>query len=238
MSRAIQIYHRLPAFARFAAASLRGFQLRQWRYGPETELLVREALERETWDAGRWQEWQQSSLARMLKHASEDVPYYREAWQRRQTTGEMRSPLLLQNWPVLSKETLRLNPKSFIAEGVSTNRLRVEHTSGTTGTPLQLWQSRATARKWYALMEARWRGWNGLSRTDRWAILGGQLVAPISQKKPPFWVWNVGLKQLYLSTSHLSERTCVAYLNAIKDYRVVYLWGYASALYSLALFAD
>jgi phenylacetate-CoA ligase len=87
-------------------------------------------------------------------------------------------------------------------------------------------------------MEARWRGWYGLSRADHWAILGGQLVAPIDQTRPPFWVWNSGLKQLYCSSYHLRLETCAAYFQAMRDRRVVYLWGYASSLYSLALFAQ
>src|SRR5437763_11114602 len=112
-----------------------------------------------------------------------------------------------------------------------------EHTSGTTGTPLRLWQSHSTTRAWYALMEARWRGWYALSRANRWAIMGGQLITPIHQKSPPFWVWNAGLRQLYLSSYHLSAETCAAYLEAIRKYRAEYVLGYASSLHSLALFA-
>jgi phenylacetate-CoA ligase len=143
----------------------------------------------------------------------------------------------LSNWPVLSKDELRSNPVAFVVEDVPKTRLRVEHTSGTTGTPVPLCHGQQTARSWYALMEARWRGWYGLSRADRWAIFGGQLVAPIAQKSPPFWVWNSGLRQLYLSSYHLSPENCSAYLQAIRDREIVYLLGYPSSLYSLALFA-
>ena len=237
MKKALEIYHLLPPFARHLAASARGFQLHQWRYGRETDGLATEARQRETWDSKRWQEWQQARLSRVLKHASEAVPGYREEWLRRRTAGDSRSPLVLQDWPILSKEKLRSNPRAFVAADVPLKRLQVEHTSGTTGTPLQLWHSRATARQWYALMEARWRGWYGVSRRDRWGILGGQLVTPARQEKPPFWVWNAGLKQLYLSSYHLSAETCASYLKALREYRVVYLWGYASSLFSLALFA-
>jgi phenylacetate-CoA ligase len=233
----LKAYHRLPPFARDMAASARGYQLRRWRYGAETDALTRAARERETWSAGRWQEWQDEKLLALLKRAVESVPFYREKWEVLRAKDPRRSVLVLNDWPVLSKEELRRNPTAFLAGDVSKRRLRVEHTSGTTGTPLQLWQSRETAVSWYALMEARWRGWYGLSRADRWAILGGQLVTPIHQKSPPFWVWNAGLKQLYFSSSHLSAETCAAYLKAIQDYQITYLWGYASALYSLALFA-
>ena len=234
----LKAYHALPPVARSVVASARGYQLRRWRYGPQTEALVQAARERETWSLDQWHAWQNSRLGSLLQHASQAVPYYRKQWQQRRAAGGGGSASVLQAWPVLSKAVLRRSPRDFLDETALRPRLRVEHTSGTTGSPLSLWQSRETAQAWYALMEARWRGWYGLSRSDRWAILGGQLVTPIHQQTPPFWVWNAGLHQLYLSSSHLSAKTCAAYLQALRDHRVSYLWGYASALYSLALFVD
>jgi phenylacetate-CoA ligase len=233
----LSLYHRLPPFARQVIASARGYQLRHWRYDTETDSLALAARERETWSLKQWHDWQSPQLGSLLKHAAASVPYYRTKWQETRGRSGCGDASVLRDWPVLAKEKVRGSPQDFLAGEHPMKRLRVEHTSGTTGTPLQLWQSQETAKAWYALMEARWRGWYGLSRADRWAILGGQLVTPIHQKSPPFWVWNAGLKQLYLSSSHLSPETCAAYLKAIQDYRVVYLWGYASALYSLALFA-
>jgi phenylacetate-CoA ligase len=64
------------------------------------------------------------------------------------------------------------------------------------------------------------------------------MIVPILKMSPPFWVWNAGLRQLYLSSYHLSAETSPAYLKALVDYRVEYLWGYASTLYSLALCAE
>jgi len=110
-----------------------------------------------------------------------------------------------------------------------------EHTSGTTGKSLDLWWSRKTVVEWYALFEARCRLWYGISRHSRWAILGGQLVTPAHQKKPPFWVWNRALNQLYLSSYHLSPSFIPAYLDALIDYKIKYLWGYTSSLYALAI---
>jgi len=234
----LKAYHRMPPFVRQIVASARGYQLHRWRYGAETDGMVREARARESWDASHWQDWLEPRLQNLLKRASEAVPYYRQEWQRQRDNGEFRSPQTLGDWPVLSKATVRRNPKDFLAVDAPVHSMQAEHTSGTTGTPLQLWHSREAVRLWFALMEARWRGWYGVSRRDHWAILGGQLVTPSHQKSPPFWVWNAGLKQLYLSSYHLSAQTCGAYLEAIKEHRVIYLWGYASSLYSLARFAS
>ena len=238
MNAFLKVYHCLPPLARDFMASSHGLYLRRWRYGPETALLTAEALDRDKWSVEQWREWQRAKLAHVLRRAVELVPWYRDDWERRRKRGDLQSPTELKNWRILRKEDLRLNPKAFLAADVPISRLRMEHSSGTTGTSLPLWQCQTAARRWYALMEARWRGWYGLSRHDPWAILGGQLVTPVNQRVPPFWVWNAALKQLYLSSYHLSAETCASYFEALRQRQVVYLWGYASSLYSLALFAQ
>ena len=230
----LQVYHHMPYPLRVLAASAHGYRLRWWRYGPETEDLVAAALERERWPAERWRAWQEERLAYILHRAATRVPYYREQWAERRRRGDRAAWDLLANWPVLGKEPLRANPRAFLADGCDPRRMYRTHTSGTTGTPLTLWFSREAERAWYALMEARWRGWHGVSRRDPWAILGGQLVAPFAQARPPFWVWNAGLNQLYMSSYHLAPQHAPAYLEAMARYRVRYVWGYASSLYALA----
>ncbi len=109
-----------------------------------------------------------------------------------------------------------------------------EHTSGTTGKPLNVWLSRETVQQWFAIYEARARRWYGVSRHDKWAILGGQLVARTDATQPPYWVWNGALNQLYLSAYHLAPQNIAAYLQAIADHEVTYLLGYPSGIYRLA----
>jgi phenylacetate-CoA ligase len=216
------------------AASLRGLYLRSWRYGAETEKLVGEALERESWEPRQWAKWQEQQLGLILHRAATQVPYYREHWQSRRRQGDASSWEYLENWPVLEKESLRQNPAAFVAQDYDRRKMFHDHTSGTTGKPLNLWGSRQTVRHWYALFEARARQWYGVSRFDRWGILGGQLVVPALQSKPPFWVWNAGMRQLYLSAYHLAPSLMPHYLSALRRYRVKYLLGYTSALYALA----
>jgi phenylacetate-coenzyme A ligase PaaK-like adenylate-forming protein len=232
--RLIRIYHLLPPSARSVAASLRGGYLRAWRYGPETNRLVTEARERELWSLSRWKAWQQQQLAYLLHRAATRVPYYREHWRQRRLAGDRASSAILENWPILDKEQLRTNSRAFVADDCNVRSMFSEHTSGTTGKSLQLWWSRETVRKWYALFEARWRQWYGVSARDRWAILGGQLVAPVRQRKPPFWVWNSALHQLYMSSYHLAPDLIPSYIEALQRYKIRYILGYTSALYSLA----
>lgn len=237
MSGLQNAYHRLPGPMRTVAASLRGAYLRSWRYGPETDGLVGSALERESWGPERWRAWQEGQLAQLLHRAAATVPYYQEQWLERRRRGDRSSVERLENWPILKKDTLRAQTSAFVAQDRDRRSMFPEHTSGTTGKPLQLWWTKDTVRRWYALFEARVRLWNGLTRHHRWAIFGGQPVVPARQTEPPFWVWNAGLRQLYMSSYHLAPSHVEGYLEALQHYRVEYLLGYPSAMSTLVQIA-
>ncbi len=230
----LRAYHRLPAPLRSVAATLRGHYLRSWRYGPETARLIEEARDREQWSADRWRVWREERLARVLRHAATRVPYYRAQWEARRRAGDRRSWEVLANWPILEKETVRERAIELVGDDRNVKRMFHEHTSGTTGTSLDLWWSQAAVRGWYALFEARCRHWYDVSRHDRWAMLAGQLVTPITQRRPPFWVWNEALNQLYMSSYHLAPAFLPSYVDALRAHRITHLSGYTSAIVSLA----
>ncbi|HKO61717.1 MAG TPA: AMP-binding protein, partial [Pyrinomonadaceae bacterium] len=121
-----------------------------------------------------------------------------------------------------------------LAEGYQPKNMFPAYTSGTTGTPVNLWRTRQTMRSLYALSSARTKGWHGIASDDRWAKLGGQVVTPGSRREPPFWVWNSALNQLYMSTYHLAPDLIEHYLDALVQYRVKYLFGYTSSVFALA----
>jgi phenylacetate-CoA ligase len=234
MSLSLQIYHKMPAWSRSVAASLRGYYLSSWRYDSKTERLVEEALERDFWSAKQWREWRENRLSFVLNRAASQVPFYREQWARRRRNGDKSSWETLENWEILEKQTLREHAAEFVADDCRREKMYHDHTSGTTGTSLNLWSTAESVKLWYALFEARSRRWYDVTRRDRWAILGGQLIVPVANRKPPFWVWNAGLNQLYLSSYHLAPDLIKNYLDAIAKYRVTYILGYSSALYTLA----
>jgi phenylacetate-CoA ligase len=234
MSISLQIYHKMPAWTRTLAASARGYYLNSWRYDKHTEKLVEEALERDFWSAQQWREWRENRLSFTLRRAATLVPFYREQWAERRRRGDNASCEYLENWMILEKQILRARAAEFVADDLMRRKMFHDHTSGTTGTSLDLWFSAQTVKHWYALFEARCRRWYGGSRRDRWAILGGQLVVPIRHRKSPFWVWNAGMKQLYMSSFHLAPDLIKYYADALVRYRVSYILGYPSALFTLA----
>ncbi len=234
MATGLDIFHRLPGWTRNLAAGARGLQLRRLRYGGDFERLTEMVLERDTWSAEKWEKWQADRLAEILERAAVQVPYYRRHWAERRRRGDRASWAYIENWPVLEKPEIRRHNREFVADGVNIRKMFRDHTSGTTGTSIDIWLTTETVRLWYAMFEARCRRWYGVSRDDRWAILGGQLVAAAGSDRPPFWVWNAPLNQLYLSAYHIRHGLVDHYFAALRRHRIVYLLGYSSAIYSLA----
>lgn len=195
---------------------------------------MEEALERDYWSQVQWQEWERQQLSFVLDRAATRVPYYRAQWAERRRQGDFSSWTDLENWPILDKEAVRSRPRDFVADDCDPKRMFYGHTSGTTGTPIDLWRSRKTMRTLYALSSSRTRGWHGVKQAERWAKLGGQVVTPGRQQEPPFWVWNNALNQLYMSSYHLAPNLIGHYLDALVAYRISYLFGYTSSVFALA----
>ena len=230
----ISIYNQLPYPIRSFAVSSWGYYLRWCRYGPETDRWVAEALQRETWTTDRWKSWQENRLVFMLNLAATRVPYYRQMWAARRRAGDRASWESLENWPLLAKSVVRENPRAFISDLSRRKYLYTDHTGGTTGKPTLIYESHKTVMEWYALNEARTRRWYGVSRSEPWAIFGGQQVVPLDQSRPPYWVWNRGLNQLYCSIFHINERTARDYVDALQRYAPTHLVVYPSSLSVLA----
>lgn len=233
-ARLLALYHRLPVPARSAAATLRGLYLKRWRHGADSERLVEAARERESWSEDRWRTWREERLAYVLHRAATTVPYYQRLWAERRRAGDRASWEVLAHWPVLEKDAVRANPRAFVADDCDVRRMFREDTSGTTGKPLTIWRSRETVLSLYAVARARTRRWYSVAEGATWARLGGQLVTPVRQRRPPFWVWNRAMRQLYMSTYHLAPDLLPYYLDALERHGVTYLAGYTSALVALA----
>lgn len=230
----LPIYHKLPPAIKNAAASWYGSRRNSWRYNEHTDRLVAEAKERESWSHDRWQAYQQERLAYVLHRTRHHVPYYQKYWGERERKGDASGWQQLENWPILTKEEVRTHNTAFLAADCNPKKMYSEHTSGSTGKPLSVWWSRETTQNYYALFERRIRHWHDLHRDEDYLLLGGQLIVPGSQDKPPFWVRNKAMHQLYMSAYHLSPDNIAHYAKAIRDFHPGYMYGYASTMYNLA----
>ncbi|MHB8054441.1 MAG: phenylacetate--CoA ligase family protein [Candidatus Aminicenantales bacterium] len=81
--------------------------------------------------------YQNERLARLMRHAYRNVPYYWKVMRERNISPEqIKSAADLPRLPVLERETLRREGGNLRATNVPANRVRSDLTSGTTGTPV------------------------------------------------------------------------------------------------------
>ena len=92
---------------------------------------------------------QEAKLARLIRQAWNKVPYYRELMAGAGLKPEdIRSRADLRMIPITTKRTLQsLALKDKIAAGTDIDRCRISYTSGTTGTPLEIYAAPSDATR-------------------------------------------------------------------------------------------
>src|SRR5690606_37795749 len=117
----------------------------------------------------------------------------------------------IERWPLLSKETLRDDPHAFRAGG-SWFAARAT-TGGTTGTPVSLIRSPAADVAEQVCRDRMMRALGVDPVEARVAVLRADSVKHPSDRKPPFWKYALGGRQLILSSAHLNAETLPAFLH-------------------------
>jgi phenylacetate-CoA ligase len=118
--------------------------------------LLREKLDSQFWPAEQIEAWQVGRLQRLLAHAGQTVPYYRD--QFREIGFDPRDVHRLADLgglPRLTRRTIRAEGARMLAEDAAAAGLTYGQTSGTTGVPLDFWRDRNFDRH---LEAAAWMG--------------------------------------------------------------------------------
>jgi phenylacetate-CoA ligase len=140
----------------------------------------------------------------------------------------------LATWPALSKDQLRSNPGAFMTRSVESSDIRTK-TSGTTGTPVEVWRPRVASLELFRSVEV-FRSWYNIPTGARRASFTGKEVVPLGSNR--IWRINIPGKQLVLSQYHLAPATIPAYLMALRRWKPAVLDGYTSNLVDLARLLD
>ena len=119
----------------------------------------------------------------------------------------------------------------------STNGTVIFRSSGTTGTPTDVYYTREFHASETAITEARNLNWAGASYRDRRVMFGARKICRFTQQDPPFWRFSPAENMAYASIYHLAPRFLPAYLNFLRKFKPKVIMGYPSALYAVAQYA-
>ena len=217
-------------------ASLNALKLGRQRYGQAFKQSLKEITARNEWSAEQFIEYQRQRLRLLLEHAAAKSPYYRRVFaENRIAPDDIKTIDDLHRLRILEKSIVRSDPRSLLDETLDTKKLVRLHTSGTTGTPIELYRDVLLSSAVFAYAEARWHAMAGMRRRiNRSISVGGHLVVSPEQTEPPFWVYNRRWKQLYMSSYHLSPKYLAAYVEQMRCFKADYIEGYPSSVYAIA----
>jgi phenylacetate-CoA ligase len=231
------LYDGSPAFIQNCIITGFSTWLHHERYGSGFRKYCELLGESERYSKADLAAYQDEQLQRIIKHAYETVPHYRRIFDSRKLKPiDVRSEQDLQKLPVLTRKDIQSNFDDLRTRAIPRSRLRLGHTSGTTGSPLEIYYDANVIHMTYALMDRQYH-WAGAALKkfgDRIAVLRGNVVVPVSRKYPPFWRHNYFHNQLLLSSFHLAQENLPAYLSALEEFSPVVIDGYPSTVYLLA----
>lgn len=231
-----KIYFASPIWVQQAGVALYGWQWYRRRYSPHFYRLVEELNARERWSADQFRAYQEERLGHLLATAR-NAPYYRRVFAAAGLHGGEAPFDALRKLPLLSKETLRTVPRDLLARQPLPKNVTVFKSSGTTGTPTEIYYTPEFHAWELALPAARNLGWASVTYRSRRVMFGVRKVCAYEQAHPPFWRYSPAENMAYASIYHLTPKFLPAYIEFLRSYRPAMIMGYPNSLYILAQYA-
>jgi len=192
--------------------------------------------ESQWWSREKLQEYQMHQLEKLLKHAYENVPYYRKVFDEEGLKPkDIQDFKDLGKFPYLTKDIVGENLDDLIARNVPRKDAEYVTTGGTSGKPLGFYIEKKTN---LIRMAFEWREWNwmGYKFGDRCVVLRGNVVDRKENGKPAWWEYDVENNYLILSTYDMTQENLPRYIKKIEEFKPKVIRGYPSALDILARF--
>jgi len=178
----------------------------------------------------RWSEYQllnyqNEQLRKLIRYSYENVPYYRESFNRLGITpNDIKVTSDLQKLVFLTKELCRENFEHLISKRFSRFGMFYNTTGGTSGRPFGFYVSNEAYQKEWAFMITQWNR-VGYKPSDRKITLRG---VPFEDRKK-LWQYNPIYNEIQLSPFHMSDKNLSEYVNVIREFAPRYIHGYPSA---------
>lgn len=186
-------------------------------------------LESQWWSRQTLLDHQNAQLARLVRHAYQTVPYYRQLLDERGLRPEdVQDAQVLRKLPLLSRHQVRRRTQDFVSRAYSASRLEPMSTGSTTGSAMGFYYDRGvtTARE-RAFYTRAW-AWHGYHWHDRCVVMTGDLV-------PGQRTWyDPRNYSLFLLNPKMDAKSAAAHIDLICGFKPRAIRGYSSLIYALA----
>jgi phenylacetate-CoA ligase len=229
-------YEWLPWIFKNVVISLRGYFLHKTRYlAPFYEEL--KILEKtENYSLEELKQFQLMRLKELVCYARRFSPFYNTFCKKKGITEKDINYLEdLQKFPIIERDFLRRNCQQFVSKEFNSKNLIKVYTSGTSGSPMLFFHTLEGMAKNWAHQVRTWQ-WGGINPNSWRITLFGRKIIPLTQQKPPFWVYNFPEKQIFMSSFHLSPKNLFYYQKFLKKQEGKWIEGFPTVLSVIADF--
>ena len=236
MSHVADLYLRSPIWAQQAMVTAWGWWWYRRRFGRRFQRLFAEYVDRDRWTRAQFETYQDQRIRQVLGAASSS-PYYRAIMSEAGIRPERADRGVLDRLPLLDKDTLRTRVADLLTRSTLPRGTAIFKSSGTTGTPTEIYSTPEFHAHQTAVRAARNNRWAGVPHDARRVMFGVRKVCRFDQRRPPFWRFSPAENLAYASVYHLSPEFLPAYLAFLREFRPAIVMGYPSALNAVAQYA-
>ena len=186
------------------------------------------------WDYKKIKNYQLKETKKLLINAYENVPFYRKNFKKINFDPFSFSNLKeIKKIPIINKEIILKNHSDFVAKNANLKSLNYMTTGGSTGNPLKIImnpeiRSLAHANTHFYMKIAGFE----LNKEKSIRLHGNQIDERLINKNQ---FWYLENNRLIMSVYHISEKTCLSYMEAIDNFKPKYIHSYPSAIFLLTI---
>tara|TARA_R110001583_G_scaffold58197_4_gene173713 strand:- start:1358 stop:2725 length:1368 start_codon:yes stop_codon:yes gene_type:complete len=233
MKMAEKIYFRSPPLLQSFMISAYGHRIYQKRYKGLYYEIRKELEETKRFSATEVRALQEESLHQMIAYCANQIPYYQKLFaEYGLRPSDITTIQDLTKLPILNKQTILEQNYNFRPKDAP-KPFMIQHTSGSTGTPLALQVDERTYKLAMALLVDHEES-HGVPFGSKRATFAGRMLKPADDMKPPFSRFNRAENQRLFSSYHINENTFLYYKKELDKFQPEELIGYPSAIYDLA----
>ncbi len=193
------------------------------------------------WPEDRLKEWQLDRLKKLLIHAYETVPFYRERFRKAEFDPySFKDFSKLEQIPVLTKKEIQLNREKLISSAFKRRELIEDMTGGSTGAPVHYFYDplRRDLKFSSTVRHNRWAGYD--LGTPVGVIWGHREdLAKSNRVKLKDHLRNELLERAYyLDTSSISVEKMEEFVRLLKKKKIKVLLAYANSMFLFGKYVE
>lgn len=232
------LYRHSPLPFQHALVSAYGMLKRWERLTPTFRHYIDELEQTQWWSLTELQGLWEERLQALIRHAYENVPYYRRIFdERKLKPSDIQTADDLYKLPVLTKQGVRRYRAELRARNIPDSRVTTGRTGGTTGIPLHFVLDKERVVFDHALIHRHW-SWAGYRPGDCLVLLRGFPLIPPDTRSGVYWRYDWLDNRIYLSGFHLSPDIMPLYIEKLQEWRPKFIAAYPSNAFTLARFME